>query len=270
MELPEAPHVFAGAVGGPLIQFGVTPFRNALTVAATDQKSTALQVYRHVFRGGLATGWVGGIYTMIPAAPQYCVIGPAFHVWKGVLGGSAQAAVLGTGITESVISYGAETRNAQMAAGVKTNLQHPFKPWGSGLPIHVARNTVAMSGLRVLSAPIQRALDTSLNTLGVKISVGTKTVASDLIANLAASSLSMPLHQLYCFTVINSTPVSAAEHLTQAKSFLRKQFLVEGTNRLSKLAIRDVVLRCNYNATIFTIYGIVERTCEQIWAKNGW
>ena len=43
-----------------------------------------------------------------------------------------------------------------------------------------------------------------------------------------------------------------------------------GTNRLSRVAGRDVVLRCVYNATIFTVFGLIERSCVKIWHDNGW
>ena len=259
--MPDPPLLVAGGVGGPCVMLLVTPLRNALTIAATNNKASAGEIYGKVFKHGIRGGWTGGMYPMIPAVPQFCVIGPMFHVFKDIFGGSTSAGLLATATTETLISFGAETRNAQMASGVTKGLHNPLKPFGPGVAVHIARNAVAMSGFRLMSQPIR-------NAFGVKDSGGFATVTSDLVANLIASAVSMPLHQLYGYTVVTSakqspgTPApSLNEKVVDAKAFLRRQFLVPGTNRLSSLALRDVVLRCNYNATIYTLYGFIERGC---------
>ncbi len=114
MKLPDPPLIAAGALGGPIVLYGVTPMRNALTLAAADQKSTFFQIFRRVFASGISSGWAGGLHMMPPAVPQFCVLGPLFHVYRDALGGSANAAVLATAATESAIAYGVETRNCQM------------------------------------------------------------------------------------------------------------------------------------------------------------
>eukprot|EP00940_MAST-03C_sp_MAST-3C-sp2_P002342 g2342.t1 len=214
---------------------------------------------------------------MIPAVPQFCVIGPMFHVFRDMFGGSSAAAVFATATCETLLAYGAETRNAQLAVcGKNAQLHNPLRPFGPGVSIHLARNALAMSGLRVLSDPCRRSLSTVCDMIGIKINDGVRTVVADLGANLIASALSMPLHQLYGFTVIeaakrdNSKPKpSIREQITSAQSYLRRQFLVPGSNRISRLAWRDIVLRCSYNATIYTVYGAIERSSVALWKERG-
>jgi len=262
------------------VMFAVTPLRNALTVAASNQTSSFVQIYAGIFRGGARGAWVGGAFTMLPAVPQFCVLGPMFHVYRQALGGSAGAAVVATALTETLIAYGAETRNAQLAVPGRAQgviLHNPMRPFGPGVGVHLLRNTIAMSGLRVLSEPCQRGVRAVCEATNVKMQPTTCTVLSDLVANLAASALSTPFHQLYCFLVISAvqrapgapTP-SAGETVVEAAAFLRKAFLVPGTNRPSSLALRDISLRCAYNATIFTLFGAIERGSIDLWSSRGW
>lgn len=277
--VPDTPLLFAGAIGGPCVMLGVTPFRNALSIAANDTTSSVGQVYKEVFRRG---GWTGGLYPMVPAVPQFCVVGPMFHVFKDILGGS-KSAVAATALCETMFAYGAETRNAQMAAhGAKSSgvrFHNPIVPFGPGVLIHYSRNILAMSGLRVLSDPCRRTLTAACESVGISGETvnGALFVVADLAANLLASAVSMPLHQLYGFTVTQAAALhpdksnpSVHEQVAEARRFLRRQFLVPGTNRISRLAWRDIVLRCSYNATIFTVFGLIERTCVGVWKERGW
>merc|ERR1711908_171801 len=100
----------------------------------------------------------------VAAVPGMLVIGPAFHMYKDMCGGSSTAAVALTAMTESVVFYGAETKNAQIAFNQDAEkkamkplarIQSQYNPFGSGIGLHVARNYLAMSGLRILSQPCQ-------------------------------------------------------------------------------------------------------------------
>merc|ERR1711920_1120700 len=104
-----------GAVGGPLVMYLVTPLRNALTIGAVDSSKSALTIYKEVFAGGFLKGFAGGQYMAVAGIPGFLVLGPTFRVYKDMCGGSNAAAVALTSISESVIFYGAETRNAQVA-----------------------------------------------------------------------------------------------------------------------------------------------------------
>ena len=86
--IPDPPLLAAGGVGGPCVMLLVTPLRNALTIAATNNVATTNEIYKQVFKNGIRGGWTGGLYPMIPAVPQFCVIGPMFHVFKDLFGGS--------------------------------------------------------------------------------------------------------------------------------------------------------------------------------------
>ena len=271
--IPDPPFLFAGTVGGPSVMLLVTPLRNALTLAASDTKSDVRQIYRQVFQRG---GWVGGVYTLIPSIPQFCVIGPLFHVWKDIFG-NAQSAVLATAGCETLLAYGAETRNAQMAGSIRGKLHNPMIPFGPGVALHFTRNALAMSGLRVLSDPCRGAFRSAIDTFGIEVDDNVQHITSDLVANLIASAVSMPLHQLYGFTVVNAgnrdllqPKPSLSDRIRESRAFLRRQFLVPGTNQMSRIAWRDIVLRCSYNATIYTIFGCIERASVNLFQQRGW
>jgi len=262
------PLLASGAVGGPIVIYAVTPMRNALTLAADDSKSSYVQLYRKIFKDGIRKGWTGGQIMMPAAVPQFCILGPFFHVWRDLLGGSAAAAILATGTSETLIAFGSETRNAQMAIGKQGTLHNPLIPFGPGVIYHVARNAVAMSGLRVMSAPCPHLSE----GLPIPMTLHAREISSDLMANLIASALSMPLHQLYSFSVISAARgdlkgASLGKQAQMAGQFLRKQFFIEGTLIPSKLAARDVALRCTYNASIFTVYGFIERGFIRMWEQ---
>lgn len=147
-------------------------------------------------------------------------------------------------------------------------LQNPIKPFGPGIGIHVARNVLSMSGLRVFSEPTQ----TLVNKFAPSMSLGSQKVLSDLIANVVVSAISTPVHQAYsyCATArLMEQPQRGSQGLqVQAISkFLRKQYLTEG-GRLSGVAARDVCLRIAYNATIYTAFGAIERAFVRNWPKS--
>jgi len=161
-KLPETPVIVAGTIGGPMVMFTVTPFRNGLTLGSTNIKAGAMELYGQVFARGLASGWTGGIYPAIAACPQFLCIGPAYHLFasfSGVAGG-----VVLTGCAETAIVYGAESCNAQMAKNAKTpgaiqNIHPSWKPWGPGVGIHAFRNIVATAGLRMFSTPCTQLVE---------------------------------------------------------------------------------------------------------------
>ncbi|CAK0817035.1 unnamed protein product [Prorocentrum cordatum] len=149
--IPETPVIVAGAVGGPSVMFAVTPFRNGLTLGATNTRAGAMELYGSVFARGLAGGWTGGIYPAIAGCPQFLCLGPAYHFYAAFVG-TAGGVVL-TSLTESGIVFGAETCNAQMAKNAKApgsikNVHNSMKPWGTGFSIHFARKRLRGVPLR--------------------------------------------------------------------------------------------------------------------------
>lgn len=276
VKLPDPPYIAAGAIGGPLVIYGVTPMRNALTLGAMDASKSALMLYKDVFRGGFMSGFAGGQYMMVAAVPGFLVIGPAFHMYREMCGGSIAMATMLTALSETTVFFGSETRNAQVAfnkdaekRGAKpiAKLQSPYIPFGSGVGFHVARNYLAMSGIRVFSKPCQDVIEKACPAMGS----GTRVILGDLVANIGVSALSAPIHQLYGFSVTHRVAAAAeggvqASALEAAKGFMKSQYLTPA-GRLSSVALRDVFLRVAYNASIFSIYGAIERGFVANWPK---
>jgi hypothetical protein len=268
-EAPKPPVIFAGAVGGPMVFYTVTPARNALTIAASDTSLSIAGCYRDVFKNGLAGGWTGGIYPAIAACPQFLCLGPVFHAFSSVAGNWGGMVL--TGMVETGIAYGAETKNAQLATIAKGSkipmerVQNPMVPYGPGITLHISRNVLAMIGMRVLCDPITASLE---KVTGQKS--GAITLAGDFISNIAAAGLTFPIHQLFNYTV--STPEMwdkpQGEQLALMKDYLKKQYLVDngsGGKKLSPVLLRDFGLRSLYIAGAYSAYINFERACIANW-----
>jgi len=267
-ELPSKPVLVAGGFGGPAVMFLVTPFRNGLTLGATSPAS-AVELYQQVFAQGLAKGWTGGAFTARAACPQFLCLGPAYHFYasfSGVGGG-----VLLTSLTETLIVYGAETKNAQLAMNQKSpgsipSVHPSWKPFGPGFGIHVFRNVIATAGLRMFCTPCTTAIEKATGN-----SNSMTTLAGDFAGNVCAACLSAPVHQLYGYTV--TTPelrtLPAAEQRERMVSFLKNQYLdtSNGRTRLSGLVPRDLFMRSMYVAVAYTMYSTVERTLVANWPQ---
>jgi hypothetical protein len=269
LKIPETPVIVAGGLGGPAVMFTVTPMRNGLTLGATNPVAGALELYKQVFSRGFRGGWTGGIYPAIAACPQFLCLGPAYHFYasfSGVAGG-----VVLTSLTETVLVYGAETCNAQLATngkkpGTFPNVHPSYKPWGPGFGIHAFRNIIATAGLRMFCAPCTWAIEkvsgksNALTTLG-----------GDFSGNVCAACLSAPVHQLYGFTV--TTPelrsMSGAESRQRCIQFLKDQYLEtkNGSTRLSANVPRDLFMRSMYVAVAYTMFSTLERTLVRVWPK---
>ena len=282
-KVPDPPYIVAGAVGGPLVEYVTTPLRNALTLGASDQSATVLGLYRQVFRNG---AFSGGIPMAKAAVPGFLVLGPAFHWFKDRTGGSHVAAVTLTAWAETMVFYGAETYNAQIAYNLKAaaaaathgggaipsivRLQNPSHPtFGIGFGLNMTRNVLAMSGIRVFSKPCQDLMQRMDDAR--RLSLATRAILGDLVANIFVSAASTPLHQLYGWSV--TTRVAAANNTTvepfgtAAMKFLRAQYLTP-SGHLSKVAGRDMCLRVAYNTTIFTLFGFIERNLVSTWPAS--
>jgi hypothetical protein len=269
-EWPKAPVVFAGGIGGPSVYYFVTPARNALTLGAQDTSASIVDLYRQVFSRGLASGWTGGAYPAMAACPQFLCLGPVYHGFASVAG--SWGGLLLTGMVETGIAYGAETKNAQMASiekGIKipeARVQNPLMPWGPGITAHVARNVFAMVGMRVLAEPITKSLEAATGTKD-NATVG---VVGDLLSNIAAAGITFPIHQLFNYTV--STPEMwdkpQGEQIQMAKDYLNRQYFItkpDGAKQLSPILLRDFGLRSLYIGCCYTMYINLERACVKNW-----
>lgn len=256
--------MLGGLVGGPLSILLYTPLRNAITLGAKDGRSSAMQLYRQSVTPRLAIGWTGAVAPTVMSAPQFVAMGPLYHLFAGAVGPSL--AIFPTALTESAISFGSQCRNAQRAYNVSVEpqlrvaLQHPLNPVHRGFAAHVARNCFAMSGIRVFS-PLTTGLVAKVRG-GRQPSAGAKFTA-DFLASVIAAALSMPANQLFNFFAVSPTAGRHGETVIQsAAKFLRSQYLVNdahGRARLSRLALRDVGMRCAYIAPQLTTFVTVER-----------
>jgi hypothetical protein len=193
-------------------------------------------------------------------------LGPLFHYWAKILGNNYHATVL-VGFTETFITYGSQTRNAQLAynATVQADKQvkavSALKPWGPGASFHVLRNISGMFGLRVIAEPTHQALHSMHNFFGW--SPPSSRLPGDFLACSLSSAVSTIPALLHYFAVTSAEYGNASwsGRLDLARSFLRKQYVSGG----SRLIFRDVALRTLYGASIWTSIGAVERMCVQNW-----
>jgi len=269
LKFPDTSNIVAGAVGGPLVYYTVTPFRNACTLGATSSTAGMMELYGKVFARGFLRGWTGGIYPSMYACPTFISLGPCYHALKDAFG--LPAGVVLASVVESGILYGAETCNAQMAKneaipGHIKNVQPAWKPFGPGLSLHITRNILGTAGLRLFCLPC---------TWGIEKAVGSSnpmtTLAGDFAGNVISAGMTAPVHQLYGFAV--TTPelahMSGAEKRSRMIQFLRDQYLVTegGKTRLSATVPRDLSMRAAYVATLYTMYSTLERYIIQQWPK---
>lgn len=255
---PEPPLLASGALGGPACIFLVTPLRNGMTLAAQDPLAGVRELYGRAFARG--RGWAGGHYMAAANVPGFLVVGPAYHVYDSLVGPLAATAL--TAATGNVLSYGAEVRNAQIAFN-RSTAGRPLQIstmsfFGPGWGHRLARNTISMSGLRILGPRCEEALGRWLPDLapGLRSSLGM------VLANVCTGALSMPSHQLFQFAVTQqlaqgSRPVSALDYLRQ------HYFTPSGWPRAT--AGRDVLLKIVYNASLFTLFSACERGFLMHW-----
>uniref|UniRef100_A0A6U8XQE9 ADP,ATP carrier protein n=1 Tax=Zooxanthella nutricula TaxID=1333877 RepID=A0A6U8XQE9_9DINO len=279
IKLPELPLILAGALGGPFCIFVLTPLRNALTLASQDAVSSPMELYASTFQGGFASGWTGGFAPVLPSCPQFCMMGPLFHFLRETWG-SVALAVLASSCMETFISYGSQTLNAQMAfnsevqqsgTGAEVPLWNPLIPLGPGVAVHVVRNVVALSGIRIFSGPCQKVLKRLTQSFNVELPLGLQRFLSDFVASIGAAIISAPLNQCYNFAVTSAAYMEggAPARVRALAGFLSRNYLLHGPAGevlgLSPTLARDLFMRCAYVATLFTLFGAIERAAVAVW-----
>lgn len=269
-KFPETSQMVAGTLGCPCALYLMTPARNACTIAAQASSASIAECYGQVFAKGFLGGWTGGSYVAAAGVPQGLLVGPCYHAFASFAGKWGGLAL--TGVAETVITYGAQTKNAQLAAiatgkGALTpdRVQNPFKPFGPGVSVHVTRNLLAMSGMRITCEPITHAIE---KIVGGKSAAGT--LAGDFLANITAAGITFPLNQLYNYIAITPSAWtgSFSHRLGHARRFLSDTYFVEtagGSRRLSPILMRDFILRSIYIGAGYTIYLNFERACVSNW-----
>merc|ERR1719336_926123 len=84
-----------------------------MTLAAKDELSSFVGLYRKVFAEGLRGAWRGGSRPVVAAIPQFTAIGPVFHIIQGRIDNVA-GSMFCASFTESLLTFSAQKRNAQI------------------------------------------------------------------------------------------------------------------------------------------------------------
>mmetsp|Transcript_12549 Transcript_12549/g.23160 ORF Transcript_12549/g.23160 Transcript_12549/m.23160 type:complete len:320 (+) Transcript_12549:44-1003(+) len=281
VKLPDVPLVLAGALGGPFVIFTLTPLRNALTLASQDQDVTSFELYQRTFQNGFCAGWTGGWACVIPACPQFIMLGPLWHLINDTFG-SALIACVCSALAETLISYGSQTLNSQLAfnaeqtalGGATIALHNPFIPFGPGVTIHILRNIVNLTGIRVLSTPCNRVLTALARRTGIRASPRAISVVADFTAPMISAIFSGTFHQLYNFAVTSPLYMDSrsSDKFSQLMSFLTDFYLLHGEGGeiigLSPTLGRDLFMRCVYVGTLMLLFQCIEKIAVLLWAKR--
>lgn len=272
--------------------FLCTPLRNGLTLGAQDKKSGIAGLYRKVFRGGTQAGWTGGLAPAVVACPQFLAVGPMYHFMNGGLMELTSASKLfcsavasfGASLLETVLTFGSQSRNAQMAYnnsfvlfasvvdGSRKNV--PLTPvqdmWGPGAEALLIRNFLSVMAVRSLSPWLQERLPEMRGKAGL----------CDVGSSLVMCTMTAPVHQLFNFLATSPEAKfqSFAKRATMARRFLREQYFVpskprevmitdfnqplpqqEYSWRISPVALRDFGMRSVYITTVFSLFVAFER-----------
>jgi hypothetical protein len=262
----------ASGIGGPACISFYTPLRNAVVLGARDPLSNPVALYRKVFETGIRGGYMGAGWATVFSAPQFLALGPIYHLATEQAGPTA--GMFCAAITETVITYGAQTRNAQLAYNLTVEpakqipLQNPLNFVGAGAPAHIIRNLTAMSGIRVLNGPCSSLVEGTTAALNVDMKPETTKVVSDFMGSILAAAVSMPFNQLFNFLVTAQPGEASAAACAR---FLQDQYFQRGENgrlKLRRTMMRDVSMRCAYVAPVLSSYSFIESTCVD-WVKKG-
>jgi len=266
-KLPEAPILYAGVLGGPLVVGASMPLRNACALAAQDASSSVVQIYRRVFSRGLAGGWIGAMGPSTTAAVQFTALGPGYRLFLNLCGHQV-AAVACTAAMDAAVSYTASARSAQR---MHNSVCRPedrvrlvrLRPVGPGSLAMLMRNCCEVSGIRVLSEPLTAAL-CRLAPKRVK-DAGMCKPCGDFLSSVGCGILAMPLNQVYNYQVTSAASLEAkpTQRLRLGLQFLRRQYITRsrsGLPVLSRLVVRDAVIRGGFMGVLFSSFAAIERT----------
>lgn len=154
----------------------------------------------------------------------------------------------------------------QKAPGTFKTLQPSYKPYGTGLSVHILRNTVAIGGMRTFCEPCTQFLEKATGKRNALISFG-----GDLMGNVGGACLSAPVHQAYGFAVTTPELKSLApkEKFNRFMQFFKDQYLETkgGSIRLSSRLPRDLFMRSMYIGFLLGGYTTIERTMINNWPQ---
>jgi len=207
---------------------------------------------------------------MPASAIQFTAVGPVYHMIVSVTG-PVGATLFAAGV-ETAVMFGPEGRNVQLAhnqsaaADRKVALRPYLKPWGPGVVALWCRNSIANSGIRVLSDPVMGVVKRASRAVNLYPGDKACKVLGDFGSSIIVGAISMPFSQTFYFSC-SSKEVQEAQSLLARKDlilkFLRSQWLTEqGT--ISRVLARDLVIRSTYIGCMFTLFAGVERTMLHI------
>jgi hypothetical protein len=251
----------SGAVGGPIVVGLLTPQRNAMTLAAKETGLSYFGLYGQVFKDGFSGGFRGGSRPVLAAMPQFTAIGPVYLLAERTTGSSGISMVCAS-IVESLFTFSAQSRNAQIQYNATRTLEadklqlHPANRLaGAGFTCHVGRNLFAMMGIRVFS-PHSLEVVQHIPGTGLLGEEGTL-VASDLVSSIISATLSMPFNHIFswsaCTPALDS--MSYAQRAQESASWIVNNYKEQGI----RLLARDLAIRISYTGLLFTGYRFVER-----------
>jgi len=203
---------------------------------------------------------------------------------------SSLVAASGAGLVEVLLTFGSQSRNAQMAynkafvdhTSLNDNSRRTIpvnratQIWGVGAGALVLRNTVTLASVRSLSPLLLQS------TPDGYLSPQAKPVLCDATAAVLTCLVSSPVHQTFNFLV--TTPeakhLPAKQRRTLIVRYLSQQYFVpkprpkrlvmdmdlskappmqEYSWRLSRIALRDFGMRAFYITALFTTFMSIER-----------
>lgn len=223
------------------------------------------------------------------ACPQFLALGPIYHTfnktWRQILGMSddghrllpAWLACLGAALGETLLTFGSQSRNAQMAynnsfvayssveegARSMVPLNKPSMIWGVGAGPMYGRNILAAGGVRAMSPWLQERVEFGRG----------KAVICDVTCTTIGCLFTAPMNQLFNFLVTtpHAKTLPRQERWALARDFIYRQYFAplprasfKDTQRYSwrvtSIAARDFGLRTMYVSSVFSIYMAIERT----------
>jgi len=291
--VPGNPVLLSGAFGGPFVIYLCTPLRNALTLGSQDRRSGFSLLLRKVFRGGSLAGWTGGAAPAVVACPQFLALGPIYHALHGAFRGLAGVegdrhvllpsffAASGAGLCETCLTFGSQSRNAQMAynssfvsfssvndgSRIRFPLNKTYQFWGVGAGPMFVRNMVSATSVRTMSPWLRE------RTATAPVGPGTHAVLCDICCSVSVCTITAPVHQLFNFlaTTPQASRLPREQRWKLARDFLNKQYFTPIPRqsplepelyswKVSPVAARDFGMRTIYVTSVFTIYMFIERT----------
>lgn len=261
LEMRHPSEALAGAVGGPVVIGTLTPHRNAMTLAAKNPTASLIGLYRQVFQHGFVRAYTGGSRPMLAAIPQFTAIGPLYLVAERKTGSTLSAITISS-VAESLLSYAAQKRNAQIsynATRASVSEHIAYQPLnrlaGPGFIPHVARNMFAMMGIRLFSPYSLKVVEQVPGSqyLGKEGQV----ITADFASSVVASILSMPFNHIFSWAAC--TP--ELEQMSWSRRCKASSIWLLDTyrERGARLLGRDLMVRIIYSSLLFTGYKMIER-----------